>query len=244
MSKIAVESLGGGFFAALSKDHRFGTDAFLLADFAAAKHKDQAVDLGTGCGIIPLLLYKMYRPAHITGVELQSEAAALFYASAVLSGLQGKVTPICADLRRLEGLLPAGKFDLVTCNPPYEAPNTGKLNDSTARQLARHELSCTIGDACAAAFRLLKTGGRFCLCQRPGRLADVMDALRAHRLEPKRLRFVCQSPEREPWLFLIEGRKDRKPGLSVLPNLWMAGADGRYSAEILHIYGYDKDVTQ
>lgn len=243
MSIIAVESLGGGLFAAVSKDHRFGTDAFLLADFAAAKHKDRAVDLGAGCGIIPLLLYKMYRPAYIAGVEIQPEAAALFRASTALSGLQDKITPICADLRRLNGLLLPEKFDLVTCNPPYEAPGTGKLNDSAARSTARHELSCTIGDAAAAAFRLLKTGGRFCLCQRPGRLADVMDALRAHRLEPKRLRLVCQSPQHQPWLFLIEGKKGAKPGLSILPNLWMTDADGSYSAELLHIYGYDKDVT-
>lgn len=240
-----AEALGHGLFVCVSPAHRFGTDAFLLAHFAAARHKDHVVDLGTGCGIIPMLLYKKYRPALIFGVDIQPGAISQFSQSIALSGVADTLTPLCADLKALKGKLPGDSFDLVTCNPPYEAAGTGFLSELPAHQVARHELCCTIDDVCAAASRLLKTGGRFCLCQRPGRLTDVLTAMRQNRLEPKRLRMVAQNSQSVPWLFLAEGKKDARPGLSVLPTLWMTGEDGGPSAELQQIYGCDagKDVT-
>lgn len=240
-----AESLGGGLFVYVSPAHRFGTDAFLLADFAVARHKDRVADLGTGCGIIPMLLYKKYRPSLIVGVDIQQDAILQFAQSIARSNAADTLKPLCCDLRALKGQLPFDSFDLVTCNPPYEAEGTGFLNELPQRQIARHELSCTLDDVCAAASQLLKTGGRFCLCQRPKRLTDVLTAMRQNRLEPKRLRLVAQNPQSRPWLLLAEGKKDARPGLEVLPPLWMTGENGAPSLELQRIYGYDagKDVT-
>ncbi|MDD6033866.1 MAG: methyltransferase [Oscillospiraceae bacterium] len=242
---LTEESLGNGLTVLVSPAHRFGTDAFLLAGFAGARHKDRAVDLGTGCGIIPLLLYKKYRPSLIWGVDIQPDAIKQFAGSIALSRLEGVLHPLCSDLKQLKGKLPFDSFDLVTCNPPYEAAGTGFLSAMEAHQIARHEICCTTDDVCAAAFQLLKTGGRLCLCQRPGRMTDVLTAMRTHRLEPKRLRMVMQNPQSKPWLFLAEGKKDAHPGLEVLPPLYMTEPDGSPSRELSQIYGCEagKDVN-
>lgn len=140
------------------------------------------------------------------------------------------------DLRDLAGLHPyAQSRDVVACNPPYFTG--GRVSPDTARAGARHELSCTMPDVCAAAGLLLKDGGRLCVCQRPERLADVLCAMRGARIEPKRLQFVMARPEKAPWLVLVEGQKNRAPGLRVPAPLVTARADGRPSAAMLEIYG-------
>ena len=233
--EYTVEYLGPELAACVSKEHRFGTDAFLLAYFSRARHKDLAVDLGTGCGIIPLLLYKMYRPAKVYGVELQQQGAALFEKAISLSHLEDRLFPICADLRQLWGILPADRFDLITCNPTYQRADSGFLSREPAKKLARHELGCTIEEVCQAACRLLKTGGRLCLCQRPERLAYVICAMRQSHIEPKRLRLVAKNSESVPWLFLIEGKKGAAPGMTAGPTLQINGTDG-FSRELMDIY--------
>ena len=146
------------------------------------------------------------------------------------------ITPVTADLRDLAGLHPyAQSRDVVACNPPYFTG--GRVSPDTARAGARHELSCTMPDVCAAAGLLLKDGGRLCVCQRPERLADVLCAMRGARIEPKRLQFVMARPEKAPWLVLVEGQKNRAPGLRVPAPLVTARADGRPSAAMLEIYG-------
>ena len=142
------------------------------------------------------------------------------------------------DLREIRTLLPAHSFRLVTCNPPYFPAGSGYLCPEDSRRRARHEQkeSCTTGEVCDAAAWLLQYGGRFCLCQRPERLTDVLLAMRQAGLEPKRLRWVQQRPEKAPWLFLVEGKAGAKPGLTVEPPLIVESADGSYSDEMKRIY--------
>lgn len=229
------EPLSETISVCVSERHRFGTDALLLAHFAAPRHKDRVCDLGTGCGIIPLAMMRNDRPREILGIDIQPEAVALFRAGIARSGLEATVSAVEADLREVKNLLPAGGFDVVTCNPPYQAKGSGILSDGAADQIARHETMCTITDVCQAASWLLRYGGRFCLCQRTERLNDVLHALRAADLEPKRLRLVAKHLDTAPWLFLIEGKKGSKSGMQVLPTLAVQEGDAP-SEELLAIY--------
>ncbi len=225
----------------VSPEHRFGTDAFLLASFAAPRRKDVVCDLGTGCGIIPLVMMKNSRPAKVVGVELQKQAEEQFRLSIAESRLETSIFSVCTDIRKIADksetslLLEPGSFDIVTCNPPYKAGNSGILSDSAADQIARHETMCSIGDVCTAASRLLRFSGRLCLCQRPERLCDVMTAMRAAGIEPKRLRFVAKTPADPPWLFLIEGKKGSKPFMKVEPLLSVLDGNN-FSRELMQIY--------
>ena len=219
------EALGGGLFLSVDGEHRFGLDAFLLARFAAPRRGDRVADLGCGCGIVPFLLWRDFRPARVDGVELQPAAVRLFARSVARSGTP-PLYPLEADLRQLEGLLPAGAFDLVTCNPPYFRADSGPAGASASARLARQEGGCTLKEVCQSAARLLRSGGRFCLCQRPQRLAEVFAALRGAGLEPKRLRLVGGRPGSAPWLVLAEGRKGGRPSLQVEGCLYTPGADG------------------
>ena len=240
---LGMGPLGQELRVCISEVHKFGTDAFLLADFASARHKDLCADLGTGCGIIPMILYKKYYPKKIYAVELQTDAAEQCRQTVDASGAAETIVPLEADLRALDGLIPAGSLDLVTCNPPYKIARTGFLNEDPGRCLARHELSCTIDDVCRTAARLLKFGGRLCLCQRPERLADVICAMRAHQIEPKRLLFAAKDPQTLPWLFLIEGKRGAKPFMQVETPLSAMNPDGSFTNEMLNIYGNIQTVN-
>lgn len=232
------ERLSDTLEIAVSKVHRFGTDAFLLSAFAEARRTDQAVDLGTGCGIIPLLWYRWREqaPKLAYGVDIQPEAIGLFTQTVERSGLQSQVIPLCSDLKELKGKIPFGSFTLVTCNPPYKAANTGILNEKESHTIARHEVSCGIEDICCTASKLLQFGGRFCVCQRPERLLDTLEAMRRNRLEPKRVRFVQKKGDTAPWLFLAEGRRGGKPYLKVEPPLLIQDGQGGFSEELRSIY--------
>lgn len=227
-----LEYLENGVTVVVSPAHTFGTDALLLADFAAPKQSTRACDLGTGCGILPLYWKSRGLCSRIDGVELQAKAVSQFARGILQSGVSDSVFAHHADLRDLKGVLDFGTYDLVTMNPPYTAANAGLQSREPAARLARHETACTLADAAAAAAHLLKSGGRFCLCLRPERLCDAMDVLRRARLEPKRLRLVSKDAQSAPWLCLLEGRRDGKAGLRILPHLFLYGdgqAPGRYS---------------
>lgn len=233
-----IEKIGGGVEVVISERHTFGTDSFLLADFAAPRRLDTVCDLGSGCGIIPLLwLREPDAPATVWAVDIQEDAVEQMQQSARRSNLTERLQPLRADLRELRGRLPLGRFDLVTCNPPYNAAGTGIPSSQRSDLVARHETLCTIDDVCAAAEGLLRFGGRLCLCQLPERLVDVLSAMRAHRIEPKRLRMVQQRAASAPWLLLIEGKRGAKPHLQMDVPLIMREHDGP-SAEMQRIYRY------
>ncbi len=240
--EYTYESLSDRIKIQITREHRFGTDAFLLADFSSPLKKDSVCDLGTGCGIIPLILKRDFSPKEIYGVDIQPLAIEQFKNSVKKSQIEN-IFPICTDLKQIENFLPLQSFDVVTCNPPYKAANSGILSELTSQQIARHEVSCNIYDVCSAAKKLLRFGGRLCLCQRPERLADVIDAMKKAGIEPKRLRFCVKNAHEAPWLFLIEGKKGAKPFLRVEPVLEVY-SDGGFSDEMLNIYGKGYNIDR
>lgn len=236
---FSYELINGRLKICTSPEHKFGTDAFLLSDFAQVKRKDQCVDLGTGCGIIPLLWFREMEdaPQVAYGVDIQPQAIQQMKKTVEACELQGRLIPVEGDLKDLSPQLPADSFTLVTCNPPYKATNTGILNEADAHTIARHEILCNIDDVCRAAARLLKFGGRLCICQRPERLLDTLEAMRKYKIEPKRLRFVQKKGDTAPWLFLVEGKKGSAPYLKVeAPFLIQQKDSDENSEELRRVY--------
>ena len=183
------------------------------------------------------VLHSEYKP---TGD--QPQAIEQFELTVSRSGLK-ETYPLLMDLKALTNDAPLGRCDLVTCNPPYKAAKAGIESELSAHKIARHEILCNISDVCAAGNKLLKYGGRLCLCNRPERLADVMCAMRDNDIEPKYLRFVSKSPSDAPWLFLIEGRKGGGSFMQVLPQLYISGSGG-ISPELAQIYGKTDERTE
>lgn len=231
------EPLGNGIEVIVSKIHCFGTDTVLLADFSKPKEWENACELGSGCGAISFIWCREKPPKHITAVELQSDGADMISRGAKHNGLESRIDVLNEDLRNLSVLTP-GSFDVVACNPPYKQQGGGIINPEQGKLLARHEYTCTIEDVCKSAARLLRFGGRLCLCQRPERLSDIICAMRESGIEPKRLRLVQQRKNKAPKLFLIEGKKGGKcGGLVVGDTLLIENENGGWSDEMLEIYG-------
>ncbi len=212
-----TEQLGGGRHITVTEAHTFGTDALLLAAFAEVRPHERVCDLGTGCGILPLLFHRTSPAPSVDAVEFSAQAAALARDNVAQNGLQDSITIHEADWRSLT--LPPGTYDRVVCNPPYFPENSGKASLSAERRLARQEQGNTLSDVTAAAAWLLRNGGHFVLCHRPERLADVLEALRNHQLEPKRLQLVHTRAELPPFLLLCDAVRNAKPSLRVLPPL-------------------------
>ena len=238
-SLIRREPLGKSFTICVSAHHTFGTDAVLLAHFAAAKRHDRLIDLGTGCGIIPFLMLKEGNLQTACGIDISPEAVFLAEQTARENQVD-KFTALCADLTDLKGKVPFGDCTLVTCNPPYKAPGAGLQNADEVQKAARHEVACTLRDVVQSAAKLLQTGGRFCLCHRPERLPELFGLMHEYRVEPKRLRLVCQRAGEEPWLVLAEGKKGAHSGLRIAPPLFVEES-GVLSSEMREIYGDYKE---
>lgn len=214
------ELIGEKYFVAISKEHRFGTDSFLLADFSNILRKDVVADFGTGCGIISILIYEKYKPKKIFAFDILKSATDLAKKSVLKSKLEEKIVVINKDIKTL-GSDYNDKFDKIVCNPPYKALNTGKTSLKKEDLIARHEVSLTIDDLCKKAFKLLKFGGSLFLSGRVERLADVFIVMRQNKLEPKKLKFCAKNRNSAPWLFLVEGKKGGKPFLNVSPNFFI-----------------------
>lgn len=221
----------------VTADHRFGTDAFLLANYANVHRNDKVCDLCTGCGIIPLIFCKNTPPKAVYGMDIQEEAIEVFKKSVSENHLENTVFPVLHDLRDFpQSVIKYESMDVVTANPPYMTSGSGYEKLSRAQAIARHELMCDINDVCSAAFRLLKFGGRFAVCQRPERLADVICAMRKFKIEPKTIRFVLKNENEKPWLFLISGKKGAAAGMTVEKPLYVSGSDNSFSEEFMKIY--------
>ena len=240
-----AESIGGGVKIYTTAQHHFGTDAILLADFAAPKNSDNAIDLGSGCGIIPFLWARSPAPGHITALEMQPGAVSLMRESICRNAFETRISLIECDLREVEKHIPAlHTYSLVTMNPPYFAPHSGYRSENRDVELARHQLTCTTEDVIACADKLLCYGGRVCICQKPEYVTDIMCTMRRYRIEPKRLRFVCGKAGKAPYLVLVEGKKGGKNGLKVMHELCVNNEDGSFSAEMIKIYGDYGDGTK
>lgn len=211
----------------------FSLDAVLLARFAYVPQKrGTIVDLCTGNGAIPLFL-SARTEMPIIGVELQERLADMAKRSIDYNGLSHRIDIIQGDVKEIPAQLGIEKFDVVTCNPPYfPAHEMSDKNISEHMAIARHELHLTLDESIAAASKLLKQGGKAAFVHRAGRLIDIITAMRANRLEPKRVRLVYPKAGKEANTLLIEGIKDGKPDLKILPPLIVYGDDGEYTEEV------------
>lgn len=199
----------------------FGTDAYLLAAFVRSRRVARAVDLGSGTGIVSLLLCQKDKARQVTAVELQPTFAELTARNAHLNGLDDRISALTADVRTLTLRDTDGAVDLVVSNPPYMRRGSGRPNAETERDLARHEVMGGIADFCAAAGRLLRTGGSFCVVWKPERLAELFAAMQKNRLEPKRMTLVHADAAREPCAVLVEAVRDAAADLRITPPLFL-----------------------
>lgn len=223
---MGVEILDHGTRVLTAPGATFGTDALLLGRFALPRRGEHALDMCSGCGIISLLWHDAGHRGPCTALELDAAASALC-AQAAADNEADHITPLCADLRQFCTAGPEqGQYDFAACNPPYFA--AGPRSPDPRRAEARHTDSCTTADAVDCARRALRDGGRFVLCQRPEQLAEILAALRAARLEPKRLAFVKNRPNGAPWLFLVEAQKGRRTGLRVEPDVLITSGAAMY----------------
>lgn len=216
----------------------FGMDAVLLSGFAKAKEGDNVLDLGTGTGIIPILMEAKTRAAHFTGLEIQSESADMAARSVRLNQLEEKIEIVTGDIKEAVSLFGAASFDVVTCNPPYMTEHHGMTNPKAPKAIARHELLCTLEDVISQAARLLKPGGNFYLVHRPFRLADIIVLLRQYKIEPKRMKMVYPFIDKEPNMVLIEANRGGRARMRVEKPLIVYKEPGVYTDEIYDIYGY------
>lgn len=222
---------GGYHFYSGEGAFKPGTDSFLLGSFPRLRPKLRVCDLGSGTGLLGLLLLQRQPDLQITGLELQRAAADIAARAAEKNELSDRLTTLCTDLREVKALLPTGSFDLCISNPPYFSLGSGKAAPDNARQTARGEAECTLDDVCRAASYLLRWSGTFCVVYRPERLTDLLCALRINGLEPKRLRLVEAKPSSAPSLVLVEARRGGKPGLSIEPPLILSDASGVPTAD-------------
>lgn len=216
----------------------FGMDAVLLSGFASVKEGETAVDLGTGTGIIPILLAAKTEGRHFTGLEIQEESADIARRSVEYNGLTARISIQLGDIREASRLFGAASFDVVTSNPPYMNNQHGLVNPQLPKAIARHELLCTLEDVVREAARLLKPGGRFYLVHRPFRLIEIIQALTSYKLEPKRMKLVHPFIDKEPNMVLIECVRGGKSMVKVEPPLIVYQSQGVYTPEIYDIYGY------
>ncbi len=232
-----VDSLGVCDWRIIQSDaaFRFSIDAVLLAFFATVRQRDRAVDLGSGTGAITmLLLSRGIRSAN--GLDSNAELVAMATRSANWNGLSEQLQFVCGDVKDIHRYYSAGDYALVTANPPYRLPASGRISPVDAVARARHETTAGLQDFVNAAAFLLHNRGRFAMIHLPERLADICNALRYAGLEPKRLRFVHPFADRPAKMVLVEAAKGVKPGLTVMPPLSIYQAPGKYNPEILSYY--------
>ena len=212
--------------------YRFALEAFLLADFVPAPCANPCLDLGTGCGVVALLLARRLPHIRLVGLELQRSLALLARWNVVCNGLEHRVAIVQGDIRRVPSLLPPGVFGTVVCNPPYRAVGNGRLNPNLEKAIARHELAVTLRQLVQAAQHLLCRRGLLVMVYHPSRLPELCARLEAARLRPRRLRLVHATAQAPASMVLIEAVRDGRDALTVLPPLCVYEPSGGYTAEM------------
>jgi len=216
----------------------FGMDAVLLSGFASASDGGRVLDLGTGTGIIPILMAAKTGAKELVGLEIQPESAEMANRSVILNDLEEKVKIVEGDIKEAGELFEAASFDVVTSNPPYMIGGHGLQNPDGPKAIARHEVLCDLEDVVKAAARCLKPGGKFYMVHRPFRLAEIMVVMNRYKLEPKRMRLVYPFIDKEPSMVLIEGARGGKSRITVEPPLIIYESQHKYTKEIYDIYGF------
>ncbi len=216
----------------------FGMDAVLLSGFARVKQGEKVLDLGTGTGIIPILLEAKTDGEHFTGLEIQPESADMASRSVAYNDLQDKIDIVVGDIKDASQRFGASSFDVITTNPPYMIGKHGIKNDQDAKAIARHEILCDLDDILRESAKMLKPSGRFYMVHRPFRLAEIFSKMIEYRIEPKRMQLVYPFVDKEPNMVLIEGLRGGKSRITVEKPLIVYKQPGVYTDEIYDIYGY------
>lgn len=216
----------------------FGMDAVLLSGFAKVKKGETMLDLGTGTGIIPILLEAKTDGRHFTGLEIQPESADMAWRSVQLNRLEDKISIVEGDIKKASDIFGRSVFDVVTVNPPYMIGNHGIANPDLPKAIARHEVLCSLEDVVREAAAVLKPGGRFYMVHRPFRLAEIFSVMMRYRLEPKRMRLVYPYIDKEPNMVLLEGAQGGKSRITVEKPLIVFKEPDVYTDEITEVYGY------
>lgn len=221
-----------------SKKFCFGMDAVLLSGFASVKPGAKVLDMGTGTGIIPILLEAKTQGSHFTGLEIQPEMAGMAARSVALNHLEDKIDIVTGDIREASKRFGGASFDIVTCNPPYMENSCGLKNPEDAKAIARHEVLCSLEDVIREAAAVLKPGGVFSMVHRPRRLVDIITLMTQYRIEPKRMKMVHPYVGEEANMVLIEGVRGGGRQMRVEKPLIVYKEPGKYTREIYDIYGY------
>lgn len=216
----------------------FGMDAVLLSAFASDTIQQgvHILDIGTGTGVIPILLEARTQAARFTGLEIQEESADMARRSVALNHLEDKIDIVTGDIKEAEKYFSAASFHCITCNPPYMAGQSGIQNPEEPKAIARHEIKCTLEDIIIKSAKLLKPGGKFYMVHRPSRLSELMTLMSKNGIEPKRLRIVYPDANREPNMILIEGSRGGHKGMKIEAPLLIYNENGVYSQEISNYY--------
>ena len=217
----------------------FGIDAVLLSGFVQVKSGAKVLDLGTGTGIIPILVEAKTKASHITALELQEESVDMARRSVRLNGLEEKISIVQGDIKEASHIFDGASFDVITTNPPYMTEHHGLVNPDMPKAIARHELYCTLEDVVRESSRLLKMTGKFFMVHRPYRLVEIITTLSKYKLEAKRIRFVHPYVDKEPNMVLIEAVKGGKSRVTIEPPLVVYKEVNVYTKEIYDIYGYE-----
>lgn len=235
-----LDELHRNGYQIIQNSHKFcfGMDAVLLSGFAKVRPGERVLDLGTGTGIIPILLRGKTPGRDFTGLEIQEESADMARRSVAYNHLEDSISIVTGDIKEAAALFGAASFDVVTCNPPYMTGSHGLVNPEMPKAIARHEILCSLEDVVRETAKVLRPGGRFYMVHRPFRLAEIMSLLVRYRLEPKRMRLVYPFVDKEPNMVLLEALQGGRSRITVEKPLIVYKEQGVYTDEIYDIYGY------
>lgn len=238
MSTFTTDSFFNGKIRVMQnrRGYRFSIDAVLLAYHAAPRAQEKVLDLGTGCGIISLIMASRYDGLEIYAVEVQTELADLADTNVHQNRLQDRIVVLCTDMKLLTLKMTSGPFDLVVSNPPYHRPGSGRINPDAQRAVARHEIKASLVDVLQTTRRMLRKAGRFVTIYTAERTTDILSQMRNENIEPKLLRMIHSNRDADAGLILIEGLKGGRPGLKVAPPLFVYDEKGDYTAEVQQMF--------